>query len=74
MCKVARTIALRYLDENFVPKLDENSQVESIINKEGGLNKTSRGYHMFEHELKEKQKKLRVQIEEYALKEALDIF
>lgn len=71
VCKIARTISLRYLDDNFVPKLKNDEKNES---KEGGLSKASKGYHMFEQELKAKQKKMRIQVEEYALKEALDIF
>lgn len=75
ICKVARSVALKFLDEQFIPKdlqfpLNTNSKEED--SSVGA--KVKRGYTLFDKELREKQFEVRLKIEQYAIKEALDIW
>lgn len=77
ICKIARNIALKYLDSEFKPKKLDYSQFqeeEDNHNEEDPLSPKKRNYELLDGEVKEKQRVLRVQIEEHALTEALHIY
>ena len=76
ICKLARVIASKYLDEDFQPKMldfsrkvPENADKDNIIKR-----RTTKGYTMFEQELKEHQNKIKKAIEEYSIEEAMEAF
>lgn len=71
---MARSLAMKYLNENFIPlKLEYGENENEAKNKtEDKISKVN--YTLFDRELKLKQAKIRKQVEVYAIKEALDIW
>lgn len=71
VCKIARNLALKYLDEDFIPlKLEFGEEKEE--SKEDHGQSFKGGYAMFERERKIKQTQIRKQVELHSLKEALE--
>jgi hypothetical protein len=73
IAKIARSIAKQFLDEEFKPiKLDFSMFQQTPDKNEESPKKKE--YTMLDQELKEKQKIVRIQIEEHSIWEALEIF
>jgi hypothetical protein len=75
ICQVARIVALKYLDDQFIPiDLDFSMNKGSKNVGSSSKAKVERGFTLFDSQLKEKQVEVRLKVEQYAVKEALDIW